>query len=98
MVGAAVSATWGGEDYMGNRFSINAGGAARSGLDEYDADSGFKNALVTGTATYRFAEAWSLTGIVAYSRLFSEAADSPIVDDEGDENQFLGGLLVNYSF
>ena len=98
VVGAAVSTTWGSEDYMGNRFSINAGGAARSGLDEYDADSGVKNALVTGTATYRFAEAWSLTGIVAYSRLFSEAADSPIVDDEGDENQFVGGLLVDYSF
>ena len=26
------------------------------------------------------------------------ALDSPIVDDEGDENQFVGGLLVNYSF
>ena len=83
---------------MGNRFSINAGEADRSGLDEYDADSGVKNAMVTGTATYRFAEAWSLTGIVAYSRLFSQAADSPIVDDEGDENQFVSGLLVNYSF
>lgn len=98
VVGAAISTTWGSEDYMGNRFSINSGDSARSGLDEYDADSGFKNAMVTGTASYRFAEAWSLTGIVAYSRLFSEASDSPIVDDEGDENQFAAGLLVNYSF
>jgi MipA family protein len=98
VAGASVSATWGSEDYMGNRFSINAGEAARSGLDEYDADSGFKNAMVTGTVSYRFTEAWSLTGIAAYSRLFSQAADSPIVDDEGDENQFLGGLLVNYAF
>lgn len=98
VVGAAVSTTWGSEDYMGNRFSINSGAAARSGLDEYDADGGIKNAMVSGTASYRFAEAWSLTGIVAYSRLFSEASDSPIVDDEGDENQFAGGLLVNYSF
>jgi outer membrane scaffolding protein for murein synthesis (MipA/OmpV family) len=97
-MGAAISATWGSEDYMGNRFSINSGGSARSGLDEYDADSGVKNAMVTGTASYRLTEAWSLTGIVGYSRLFSEASDSPIVDDEGDENQFLGGLLVNYSF
>jgi outer membrane scaffolding protein for murein synthesis (MipA/OmpV family) len=96
--GAAIWTTWGSEDYMGNRFSINSGGAARSGLDEYDADSGFKNAALAGTAGYRFTENWSLTGIVGYSRLFSEAADSPIVDDEGDENQFLGGLLVSYSF
>jgi len=98
VVGAAISTTWGSEDYMGNRFSINADESSRSGLDEYDADSGVKNGLVTGTVNYRFTEAWSLTGIVAYSRLFSEASDSPIVDDEGDENQFLGGLLVNYSF
>jgi MipA family protein len=98
VVGASISATWGSEDYMGNRFSINAGEAARSGLDEYDSDSGIKNALATGTVTYRFTDAWSLTGIAAYSRLFSQAADSPIVDDEGDENQFLAGLLVNYSF
>jgi outer membrane protein len=54
--------------------------------------------MVTGTVSYRLTEAWSLTGIAAYSRLFSQAADSPIVDDEGNENQFLGGLLVNYSF
>lgn len=98
VVGAAISATWGSEDYMGNRFSINARESAGSGLDGYDADSGVKNAMVTGTASYRLAEAWSLTGLVAYSRLFSEASDSPIVDDEGDENQLLGGLLVNYSF
>ena len=83
---------------MGNRFSINASEADRSGLDEYDADEGFKNAMVTGTLSYRFTEAWSLTGLAAYSRLFSQAADSPIVDDEGNENQFLAGLLVNYSF
>jgi MipA family protein len=98
VVGAAISTTWGSEDYMGNRFSINSDDSARSGLDGYDADSGVKNTMVTGTASYRFAAAWSLTGIVAYSRLFSEASDSPIVDDEGDENQFVGGLLVNYSF
>jgi outer membrane protein len=54
--------------------------------------------MVTGTLSYRFTEAWSLTGLAAYSRLFSQAADSPIVDDEGNENQFLAGLLVNYSF
>jgi outer membrane protein len=97
-LGVSVWTTWGSEDYMGNRFSINSGGAGRSGLDEYDADSGFKNAAVAGSASYRFTESWSLTGILAYSRLFSEAADSPIVEDRGDDNQFLGGLLVNYTF
>lgn len=98
LVGAALSTTWASEDYMTNRFSIDGNEAARSGLDEYDADSGFKNAMLTGTLTWRFTGKWSLTGFAAYSRLFSEASDSPIVDDRGDENQMLGGLLVNYTF
>lgn len=98
VLGVAVSVTWASEDYMSNRFSIDASESARSGLNKYDADSGLKNAMLTATASYRFTEHWSLTGAAAYSRLFSQAADSPIVDDEGDENQFLVGLLVNYSF
>ena len=99
IVNAALSATWGSEDYMGNRFSINSGGAARSGLDEYDADTGFTNARVTGTVTYRFTDAWSLVGLAAVTaELLGDAADSPIVEDQGDDNQFLGALLVNYSF
>lgn len=83
---------------MGNRFSIIAEEAARSGLDGYDADSGFKNAMVTGSVSYRLDDAWTLTALAASGRLFSQAADSPIVDHEGDRNQFLGGLLVSYLF
>jgi MipA family protein len=98
VVGAAVSGTWASEDYMSNRFGVSASEAAGSGLDQYNADSGFKNALINGTATYRLGETWSVTGVVGYSRLFSQASDSPIVDDRGDENQFLGGILVNVSF
>ena len=37
-------------------------------------------------------------GILRYTRLVGDAEDSPVVDDEGDENQFFGGVLVKYSF
>jgi len=98
IVGAAVSSTWGSEDYMSNRFGITSGDAARSGLDQYNADSGFKDVMLTGSATYRLGESWSLTGLAGYSHLFKQASDSPIVQDRGDDNQFLGGILVNYTF
>lgn len=98
LVGASLSASWASGDYMSNRFGISAGEADRSGLDRYDADDGFKNAMANGTVTYRLSESLSLTGLAAFSRLFSQASDSPIVDDRGSENQFLGGLLVNYTF
>jgi MipA family protein len=33
-----------------------------------------------------------------HARLLGDAADSPIVDDVGDANQFCGGALINYQF
>jgi outer membrane protein len=48
--------------------------------------------------TYSPWEHWSLMGAVAYKRLLGDAADSPVVDDEGNANQFVGGMLVIYRF
>jgi outer membrane protein len=95
---AKVSTTWASDDYMGNWYSINAGDAASSGLPRYNASQGMKDVGVSGSLTYLFTPNWSLTGIAGYSRLLGDAEDSPIVADRGDENQWVGGLLVNYRF
>ena len=50
------------------------------------------------SADYNFYENWSVTGLFRYTRLVGDAEDSPVVDDEGDENQFFLGALVKYSF
>jgi outer membrane scaffolding protein for murein synthesis (MipA/OmpV family) len=94
----SLSATWASEDYMENRFGVSGGDAARSDLDAYDADEGFKNAAVSASLTYRLTTSLSLTGIAAFSQLLDEAEDSPIVDDRGSANQLLGGVLLNYTF
>lgn len=94
----SASATWASEDYMGNRFSIDQADAERSGLDEYDADAGIKNATLTGSLTFRLTQSLSLTSLAAYTRLFGDAEDSPIVDDRGSPNQALGAILLNYTF
>jgi MipA family protein len=39
-----------------------------------------------------------LTAVGTYARLLSDAADSPLVDDVGDADQFFGGALINYRF
>ena len=36
-------------------------------------------------------------GSPLYRRLLNDAKDSPVTE-EGDENQWYGGLLVNYNF
>jgi outer membrane scaffolding protein for murein synthesis (MipA/OmpV family) len=95
---ATLAATWASEDYMENRFAIGGGDAARSGLETHDAEEGFKNASLSGAITYRLTNSLSLTGLAAYSRLFGDAEDSPIVDDRGSANQAVGGVLLNYTF
>jgi outer membrane protein len=93
-----VSSTWASEDYMSSYFGIDASDAARSGLDQFSADEGFKDVSFGGVLTYRFFERWSVSALANYTRLIDDAADSPVVDDVGNENQFFAGALVNYTF
>jgi MipA family protein len=94
----AVSSTWADEDYMSSYFGVDAGDAARSGLDEFSADEGFKDVTFGGGVTYRLFERFSVSALASYALLIDDAADSPVVDDAGDENQFFAGALVNYTF
>ena len=93
-----VGSTWADEDYMSSYFGIDAADAARSGLDQFSADEGFKDIGFGGSVTYRLFERLSVSGLASYTRLIDDAADSPVVDDVGDENQFVAGALVNYRF
>lgn len=84
--------------YMSAYFGIDQADAMRSGLDEYDADGGFKDVGVSVSARYAFTESWALNGIAGYKRLLDDAADSPIVKDEGSANQFLAIIGLSYTF
>ena len=83
---------------MSSYFGVSAGDAAQSGLDQFDADEGFKDVALSVSYTYAFGERWSVTGVSRYARLLDDAEDSPVVDDRGDANQFLAGLLANFTF
>jgi outer membrane protein len=93
-----VFTTYADDDYMETYFGIDGADAARSGLDTFDADAGFKDVGVSLAARFGGREGWGLTGIAAYKRLLDDAEDSPVVDDEGDANQLFAGLLVTYGF
>ena len=92
-----LESTWASSDYMQSYFGVGGGDARRSGLDEYDADEGFKDVGANASLTYLITPRWNVTGIAAYRRLVGDAADSPVTE-EGDENQWYGGLLFNYVF
>jgi MipA family protein len=91
-----VGSTWASEDYMSSYFGIDAANAARSGLDQHNADAGIKDVNFGGVLSYRFLERWRVNAVATYACLLGDAEDSPIVDDVGDANQFFGAFLVNY--
>jgi outer membrane protein len=92
------SATWASGDYMETYFGISPKQSARSGLEEFDADAGFKDVAVTLGLNYMFTESIALSGRAQYKRLLEDAAESPIVDDKGSADQFFGGLFLTYRF
>ena len=70
----------------------------RDGPFDNSADGGIKD--VGGTLTLGYApwNNWGITGILGYTLLLGDAVDSPLVDAEGSDGQFLGGVMATYRF
>jgi outer membrane scaffolding protein for murein synthesis (MipA/OmpV family) len=92
---ARIGATYADDDYMQNYFGVSAGQAASSGLDAFDADSGFKDVFAELGLKAQLDPQWEARASVRYSRLIGDAADSPIVESE---DQFTTLLGVAYKF
>jgi outer membrane scaffolding protein for murein synthesis (MipA/OmpV family) len=92
---AMLQTTWASDDYMENFFGVSAKESARSGLKEFDADSGIKDIGIKLTSGIRLRKNLRLALSLQYKRLIGDASDSPIVDDE---NQFLAGVGIVYSW
>ena len=93
-----ATATWADDDYMETYFGIDAGDAAASGLDEFEAEEGFKDVGLSLRLAWNSGASWGVSATASYKRLLGDAEDSPIVDDVGDDNQLFGGLSLTYSF
>jgi len=94
----SLSATYADDDFMESYYSINAADSIASGLNQFDAEGGIKDVGVTLVGNYAFNEKWGLIMLVGYQKLLGDAQDSSIVQQEGDDNQFMGGLGVSYRF
>ncbi len=86
------------EDYMDTYFSVDADNAARSGLRQFDAEAGFNSFTIGNQLLYSLNEHWGVMGLVNYTRFIGDASASPMIEDEGTPNQFLGVLGVTYRF
>lgn len=92
------SVTWGNKDWNQVLFGVNASDASRSGLRRYQTDGDFLAGSMNARLSYLLTPRFSVSAVTRYSRLTGDAADSPIVADVGDADQWHGSLAVNYRF
>lgn len=93
-----ASASWADSTYMDSFFGVSRTQSAKSGHSRYAADSGFKDVGITLGLNYMISEAVGVSGLVQYTRLVGDAADSPIVEDKGSADQFFTGMFLTYRF
>lgn len=93
---AGLEASYASGNYMSHYFSINSRDSANTGLKNYDADADFKDVAVNFGLNWAFTDNWGLDILAQYKRMLGDASDSPVIDDEGEDNQFFGGVVVSY--
>ena len=94
----SVEATYADDDYMDTYFGVNTDNVGSSGLSHFKAESGLKDVGASMMAHYQLSEKWSVIGITGYKKLLGDAKDTPLVEQEGSDNQFMALGAISYSF
>jgi outer membrane scaffolding protein for murein synthesis (MipA/OmpV family) len=93
-----ASATWADDKYTRSYFGITPAEAQASGLRPFVASGGVKDVGTSVSLTYLLSRHWRVTGRLAYRSLLGDAADSPLVEDEGWKQQTNIALFASYEF
>lgn len=94
----SLSLTYADDDYMETFFSIDANNAIRSGLRTFEADAGVKDVELSMVFLDNISERWNIAYALGFKRLLGDAADSPVVDDEGSDGQFFAAIIGSLTF
>ena len=96
------SASYSGEGYANNYFSISPAESLASGLTAFNAHKGWRDYTVAGLVTYAITgnllHGFKLVAGVSYSRELNDFAASPITRVAGSPNQWLGAAGLAYTF
>jgi MipA family protein len=89
----------GDSEFTRTYFGVTPEEAALNGqVTAYRPSGGITSVGATGAVSYDWSPQWSTTAFVTYKHLVSDAADSPIVERFGSENQVGLGATLSYSF
>lgn len=88
---------WGDAGYNDAYFGISSAASLGSGLPSYKAGAGLVSAGWSFSYVRPLGPQLTLIGIGGYDRLMGDAADSPLVQKRGSENQFTVGLFLSWA-
>ena len=92
---------WGSDDFADTYFGVNGSDIALYPSlhgKPYKADGGLMGVRVPFGLTTPLSKQWMLSAGGRYERLVNDPADSPVVDQRGDANQWLFGVGAAYLF
>ena len=84
--------------YFDAYYGVNAKEAAASGLSQYHPGGGLKSTGLGGAITWKVTEPMTASVFTEYARLMGPAADSSLVKQRGDRNQWTVGVSTTYRF
>lgn len=87
---------YGNDKYTDHYFGVNADNVSSSGLPAFKAEGGMNEYFLTAGAAVYLSREWVLGAGVRYGRITGDAADSPIVNERGSENQVMAGIGIAY--
>ena len=86
------------EEYMQTYFGITPAEALSSGLPVFTPDGGVRAVGAVAGVTHEFTRNLGIYAYASYDRLIGDAADSPIVQQRGSEDQFGVGVALFFNF
>ena len=85
-----------GSGYNNAYYGIDEVQSERSGLESYNTGGGFISCGAGLFLMHPFTESISISAFGVYDRLSEEICNSPIIREYGCENQYMGGIMINY--
>lgn len=86
------------EGYMDAFYGVDSKASMKSGLSKYKADGGVQSAGLGAAVNWKATEKIDTSLFAEYTRLMGPAADSSLVKERGNENQFVLGVSATYRF
>jgi len=84
------------DTYNAAYFSVNPTQSVASGLPQFDAGGGLHSYGLGATAIIPLTQDWTAVIVAGYDRLTGDAADNPLVQLRGSEDQASLGVFLSY--